>query len=296
MRGPRCPTVRPTLLRLLVVMPSRPSYSTSLRAAPDLAGAHILVVDDCPNELQLLIEILRVARCRISVAFDGVQAYHRAQAVAPDLILMDLRMPRMDGFASCRLLTATPSTQAIPIIMLTAATDLDDRLEGLEIGAIDYIVKPFEPAEVIARIRNHLKKALTSRSEHYLPALPDTPDASLVRAASQLLLRDVRNPPTVEDLAKQVGTHEKRLSRVFRDHLGKTVFEYLRDTRLQMAQRFLARTSMGTGEIAEEIGFSSAANFATAFRDRFGTTPSAWKRQHREVDITDPIQVPNTDA
>ncbi len=205
-------------------------------------------------------------------------------------------MPRMDGFASCRLLTATPSTQAIPIIMLTAATDLDDRLEGLEIGAIDYIVKPFEPAEVIARIRNHLKKALTSRSEHYLPALPDTPDASLVRAASQLLLRDVRNPPTVEDLAKQVGTHEKRLSRVFRDHLGKTVFEYLRDTRLQMAQRFLARTSMGTGEIAEEIGFSSAANFATAFRDRFGTTPSAWKRQHREVDITDPIQVPNTDA
>ncbi|MFX8227207.1 hypothetical protein ABTL27_20455, partial [Acinetobacter baumannii] len=78
-----------------------------------------------------------------------------------------------------------------------------------------------EPAEVIARIRNHLKKALTSRSEHYLPALPDTPDASLVRAACQVLLRDVRNPPTVEDLAKEVGTHEKRLSRVFRDHLGK---------------------------------------------------------------------------
>lgn len=277
-------------------MPSRSPYSTPLRAAPDLSGAHILVVDDRPNELQLLIEILRVARCRISVAFDGLQAYHRAQAVAPDLILMDVRMPRMDGFAACRLLAATPSTQAIPVIILTAAGDLDDRIEGLEIGAMDYIVKPFEPAEVIARIRNHLKKALRRHSVEHLPALPDSPDVSLVRAASEILLRDLRNPPALEDLAKLVGTHEKRLSRVFRDNLGQTVFEYLRDTRLRTAQRFLAETSMGIGDIAEEIGFSTAGNFATAFRERFGITPSDWRRQHGQVDATDPAEGLQPDA
>lgn len=277
-------------------MPSRLPYSTPLRAAPDLSGAHILIVDDRPNELQLLIEILRVARCRISVAFDGLQAYHRAQAVAPDLILMDVRMPRMDGFAACRLLAATPSTQTIPIIFLTAASDLDDRIEGLEIGAMDYIVKPFEPAEVIARIRNHLKKALRRHSVEHLPALPDSPDASLVRAASEILLRDLRNPPALEELAKLVGTHEKRLSRVFRDNLGQTVFEYLRDTRLQTAQRFLVETSMGIGDIAEEIGFSTAGNFATAFRERFGITPSEWRRQRGQLDATDPVEGLQPDA
>lgn len=279
-----------------VVMSSRLPGSTSLQAAPDISGAHILVVDDRPNELQLLIEILRTARCRISVAFDGLQAYHRAQAIAPDLILMDVRMPRMDGFAACRLLTATPATQAIPIIILTAESDLDRRIEGLETGAMDYIVKPFEPAEVIARIRNHLKKVLRRRVDEHLPALPDTPDASLVRAASEILLRDLRNPPPLEALAKRVGTHEKRLSRVFRDTLGQTVFEYLRDTRLRTAQRFLADTSMGIGDIADEIGFSTAGNFATAFRERFDMTPSDWRRQRGQIHADDSGDEPQPDA
>ncbi|AGK51662.1 response regulator [Burkholderia thailandensis MSMB121] len=277
-------------------MSARLPSSTSLRAAPVLSDAHLLVVDDRPNELQLLVEILRAAHCRISVAFDGLQAYHRAQAISPDLILMDVRMPHMDGFAACRLLTSTPSTQAIPIIMLTAAGDLEDRIEGLEIGAIDYIIKPFEPAEVIARIRNHLKKPPGSRPPEHLPALPDHPDASLVRAASEVLLRDLRNPPALEALAKLVGTHEKRLSRVFRDNLGQTVFEYLRDTRLRTAQRFLAQTSMGIGDIAQEIGFSNAGNFATAFRERFGVTPSDWRRLHGRGNATGTAEGRQPDA
>jgi CheY-like chemotaxis protein len=264
------------------------SSSTLPYIALDLAGAHILVVDDCPNEIQLLIEMLRASRCRISVAFDGAQAYNRAQLIAPDLILMDVRMPRMDGLTACRLLAANPATQAIPVLILTAHGDLDDRIRGLEIGAMDYIVKPFEPAEVVARIRNHLKKRLHKRLDEHLPALPDGPDASLVRAAAAVLLRDLRKAPTVEDLARLVGTHEKRLSRAFRDNLGQTAGEYIRDTRLKTAQRFLADTSMAISDIAEEIGFSTAANFATAFRERFNMTPSDWRRQNSRIHPGEP--------
>ena len=260
-------------------MSSRFPSSTLSLATQDISGAHILVVDDRPNELQLLIEILRASRCRISVAFDGAQAYNRAQLLAPDLILMDVSMPRMDGFTACRLLAANPATQSIPILILTAIDKLDDRIHGLELGAMDYIVKPFEPAEVIARIRNHLKKVIRRRLDEHLPVLPDGPDAVLVRAAVAVLLRDRRNAPTVEELAGLVGTHEKRLSRAFRDNLGQTVGEYVRHTRLKTAQRFLLDTSMSISDIAEEIGFSTAANFATAFRDRFGMTPSEWRRQ-----------------
>ncbi|MBN3779405.1 response regulator [Burkholderia sp. Ac-20345] len=265
-------------------MPSH-SSSPALRSTSDLDDAHILIVDDRPSDLRLLTEILRAARCRISVAFDGLQAYRRAEAISPDLILMDVRLPRMDGFAACRLLASTQSTQSIPVIILTAAADLQDRITGLETGAIDYIVKPFEPAEVVARIRNHLRRARRSRPFAHLPELPDNPDVALVRAATNLLLRDLRYPPALDDLAKQVGTHEKRLSRVFRENLGQTVFEYLRDMRLRAAMHFLSDTSMGIDDIADEIGFSTPGNFATAFRERFGVAPSVWRRQHRAVDV-----------
>ena len=243
-----------------------------------LSDAHILVVDDQPDQLRLLIEILRNAGCRISVAFDGSQAYQRALAIRPDLILMDVRMPRMDGFAACRLLAETSDTCAVPIVFLTAAVSLDERLEGLEIGGVDYISKPFEPAEVLARVRVHLSRA--SRHPYQQPDLPVTDTAGnsvIVRAAIRHLSQRLSTPPTVEQLARLVGTNEKRLSRAFRDELGQTVFEYLRSERLRVAQRLLTCSSLNIAQIAEEIGFSSAANFSTAFRDRFGVTPSAYR-------------------
>lgn len=286
------------VLRYTVRSPTSPRLSSPAlpHTAQEVAGAHILIVDDRPDELQLLIEILRASRCRISVAFDGAQAYNRAQLIAPDLILMDVRMPRMDGFTACRLLAANPATQAIPILILTAADKLDDRIHGLELGAMDYILKPFEPAEVIARIRNHLRKIIRRRLDEHLPDLPEGPDAALVRAAVAVLLRDLRHAPTVEELARLVGTHEKRLSRAFRDNLGQTVGEYIRDTRLKMAQRFLLDTSMSVSDIAEEIGFSTAGNFATAFRDRFAMTPSDWRRRKGRIEDDHPPAELQADA
>ncbi|TKC88855.1 response regulator transcription factor [Trinickia terrae] len=252
-----------------------------------LTDAHVLVVDDQPDQLRLLIDVLRSAGCRISVGFDGAQAYERALALSPDLILMDVRMPRMDGFAACRLLAADTRTCAIPIIFLTVAADLDERLEGLEIGGVDYVLKPFAPAEVLARIRVHL-----SRTNRTLPATKEemsAPDLSgdgvLVRAAVQHLSKRLNNPPGVEQLARIVGTNEKRLSRAFRDHLGETVFEHLRNERLRIAQNLLNNTPLSIARIAEEIGFSSAANFATAFRERFGVTPSTYRQEPRLQDL-----------
>lgn len=247
-----------------------------------LDDAHILVVDDQPDQLRLLIDILRQAGCRISIAFDGAQAHQRALAISPDLIVMDVRMPRMDGFAACRLLAETPATRDIPIIFLTAADELHERLEGLDIGAVDYVSKPFEPAEVLARIRVHLSRAGRRREDTAELRPADTAgNSAIVRAATRHLSQHLGLPPTVEQLARLVGTNEKRLSRAFREELGQTVFEYVRSERLRIAQHLLTRTPLSIAHIAEEIGFSSAANFATAFRERFGVSPSAY-RQERE--------------
>lgn len=253
-----------------------------------LTDVHLLVVDDQPDQLRLLIDVLRNAGCRISVGFDGSQAYQRALAISPDLILMDVRMPRMDGFAACRLLAADPRTWAIPVIFLTVAGELHERLNGLEIGGVDYVLKPFEADEVLARIRVHLARTRgNSHAGDEASSSDFTGNSVIVRAAIRHLSQNLNNPPTVEQLARLVGTSEKRLSRAFREDLGQTVFEYLRDERLRIAQRLLGQTPLSIANIAEEIGFSSAANFATAFRERFQMTPSTYREEQRGREPTD---------
>ncbi|HDR8922501.1 TPA: DNA-binding response regulator [Burkholderia vietnamiensis] len=248
-----------------------------------LSNAHILIADDQPDQLRLLVDLLRDTGCRISIAHDGVQACQRAQALLPDLVLMDVRMPRMDGFTACRRLAADPLTSAIPVIFLTVAGELHERIEGLEIGGVDYIVKPFEPAEVIARIRVQLMRMRRplpdEASAAPTVAAAGRDDGIIVRAAIRHLSRSLHEPPTVEQLARAVGTHEKRLSRAFRDNLGQTVFEYVRHERLRVARDLLDSTSLSIASIAKEIGFATPANFATAFRERFGITPTEWRRQ-----------------
>ena len=241
------------------------------------ANTHVLVVDDNLDELRLLIEALRSARSRISVAMDGMQAYQRALAGKPDLIVMDIRMPRMDGFTACRLLAAHPDTRDIPIIFLSSLCDLDRRLEGLGAGAVDYVIKPFEPAEVVARIQIHLRRIKRLEPDGGVQ-LEGTEDAPLVQAAIDYLLSHLHDPPTLDGLAKLLGTNEKRLSRAFRKNIGKTPFEYLRERRLELAKRLLVETSLAINAVGDETGFTSAANFATAFREHFGQTPSEYRR------------------
>ncbi|MGI4857734.1 MAG: response regulator [Janthinobacterium lividum] len=260
-------------------MPFLP-FSPAMDADPK--KSHVLIADDRPDELRLLVGLLRAEKFRISVAFDGHQAHSRAVVALPDLILMDVHMPRLDGFAACRLLRATPQTAHIPIIFLTSKASLSDRLEGLRNGGVDYIIKPFDAAEVIARIHIHLPQRLDAGTADAasLDAL-GSEDAMLVRAATSYLLAHLAHPPSVAGLAQRVGTYEKKVAQAFRNVLGKTVFEFVREERLRLAARLLRESSMSIGDIAAEVGFSSAANFGTAFRLHVGLTPSAFREQSR---------------
>lgn len=116
----------------------------------------VLVVDDIPNNIALLGALLK-DDYRVKVANNGLRALSITRAAdPPDLILLDIMMPGMDGYEVCRQLKADPSTKEIPVIFLTARTDLEDERKGLELGAVDYITKPFSPAIVKIRVRIHL--------------------------------------------------------------------------------------------------------------------------------------------
>ncbi|MBU1172901.1 MAG: hybrid sensor histidine kinase/response regulator [Proteobacteria bacterium] len=119
--------------------------------------ATLLIVDDNPHNIQLLKAILSLRGYQLIIAKNGVQALESVKAVLPDLIILDIMMPEMDGFEACQRLKENPATRTIPIIFLTAKSHIDDIMKGFELGAVDYITKPFSTNELMARVEIQLK-------------------------------------------------------------------------------------------------------------------------------------------
>ncbi|MDJ1171443.1 response regulator [Roseofilum sp. BLCC_M154] len=122
----------------------------------DFQDIVILIVDDNPTNLKVLSDTLKDLGWEILVALDGESAIEQAEYAQPDLILLDVMMPGIDGFETCRRLKSSPSTQDIPIIFTTALGEIEDKMRGFDVGAVDYITKPFRQEEVLARIKVHL--------------------------------------------------------------------------------------------------------------------------------------------
>ena len=116
----------------------------------------ILLVDDQPANLQVLFQTLEKLGSKLLFAKNGETALAIAQKALPDLILLDIMMPGIDGFEVCRRLKANPDTRKIPVIFLSALDETGDKVRGLQLGAVDYVAKPFQPEEVIARVNTHL--------------------------------------------------------------------------------------------------------------------------------------------
>jgi adenylate cyclase len=127
-----------------------------MSATPSSPSSRILIVEDTPANIQVLTATLKERGYQISVATNGRQALEVVARVRPDLILLDVMMPEMDGFETCRQLKASEQWRQIPVIFLTAKTDTADIVKGFELGAVDYVGKPFNAHELLARVNTHL--------------------------------------------------------------------------------------------------------------------------------------------
>lgn len=145
--------------------------NTSAPTAPvEKSGAQtgdiVLVVDDSPDTLSLINDTLEQAGIDVLVALDGSQALNIARRLRPDMILLDAVMPGLDGFETCRLLKSDPALASIPVIFMTGLTDSTDIVRGLESGGVDYLTKPIQPNELLARMKVHLSNARLTSSAH----------------------------------------------------------------------------------------------------------------------------------
>ncbi len=131
-------------------------------------GARILIVEDEPAQVELLEYNLKASGFETDVAMDGEEALLRIRESNPDLVILDWMLPGLSGVEVCRRIRADKSTRRVPIILLTARGEEQDRLRGLDTGADDYVVKPYSPSEVIARVRAVLRRAGTALDEEVI--------------------------------------------------------------------------------------------------------------------------------
>lgn len=128
----------------------------------------VLIVDDNPQNLQILGTIMERQGYDVAVAMNGVQALEFVNHDKPDIILLDIMMPEMDGFETCARLKRDPNTKTIPVIFLTARGESKDVLRGFKVGGVDYVTKPFRSAELLARVKTHIELKRAREEIHSL--------------------------------------------------------------------------------------------------------------------------------
>lgn len=253
----------------------------------ELKSKRILVVEDEDADRMLLAAYLDRQGCQVWFAHDGLAGIEQARLLQPDLILMDSQMPFCNGRDACKIISQDFRTQHIPIIFISGLTSSEHRVRGLLAGAVDYINKPFDFDEVKLRLMIHLKNRAQLRQE--LPSSATDESIShtssgnrhtiLFHSARTHLLKSLSTTLPMKELEKLTGTNSKHLNLAFKATVGVTVYEYLREERMQEARLLLQQTQQPVQDIAYEVGFTDSANFATAFKDRFGLTPREFRQK-----------------
>lgn len=252
----------------------------SLGFHPDFQP-HVLIIDDEPQQsLELLISMLRGEQLKVTLADNGQQGLQYARELQPNLILLDVYMPDIHGMFVAGQLQATAATRVIPIVFLTAAGASDSRLSGFLQGGVDYIVKPFLAAEALARVRVHLNYTFQAPPTRQPPTASE--EERILNEAMQIIRTSLTELPGLAELAERAGAYDKKLSAIFREHLGMSVFAWVREERLRISREWLAGSDMAIRDVATQVGFQSAANFATAFRKRMGMSPSQYRSLTRD--------------
>lgn len=278
--------------------------ASAVAASPDDAPTVLIVEDNA--ELRGFL-CLRLGRSyRIIEAGDGREGLARAREATPDAIITDGMMPELDGLAMTAALKSDPETDFIPVLMLTARGGADAVVRGMQAGADDYLAKPFDSAELAARVagliasrrrlRDRLARqveaeatgVLSSGTQERQPGQQPQEETAqaedpFLHQANTVLARHLSEPGfSVRDWADLLHMDRTTLFRKYKAATGQSPDEALREERLQRAADLLRKRAGNVAEVADAVGFASVSAFSRRFRERFDATPAAYARGQRD--------------
>lgn len=238
----------------------------------------ILIVEDEDSIRESLQDMLEINGYNVTVAENGVEALKSIQEQKPDLIISDVMMPEMDGFEFLKAVKCNTKTELVPIIMLTAKVELESKLYGLELGADDYITKPFEFRELNLKINNLLQryqKLIKTLSTLPKENVIDSQDSVFIKKLNLLFDEQLDNSKlNMDDIASQLNMSSSTFNRWHKKIVGKSPNQYIKEYRLNRAKEMIQLNYGSVSEIAFKTGFSSLSYFSTVYTDFFGINPS----------------------
>ena len=247
----------------------------------------VLIVEDQP-ELRGFLKNILSEYYQVVTAENGLEGWNQALNEIPDLIISDIRMPEMDGFTLCQKLKEDRRTSHIPVVLLTAKSSKPNKIKGLEIGADDYLIKPFDEDELIALLKNRLRqrellRKQFSRSIYLEPAklaLTST-DETFLKQALQVMEQNMDNPDfKVEAFTKEMGMSRTQMHRKLKALTDQNTTAFMRSIRLKRAAQLLKENHGNVSEVSDTVGFNRVSTFIKEFRKVYQITPLQYRKEH----------------
>ena len=243
----------------------------------------VLIVEDNADIRQFIRQHLQPFY-QITEAADGLAGHTTATETIPDLILSDVMMPKMDGVELCHKLKTNEKTAHIPVILLTAKASGEGKIEGLETGADDYIIKPFEAAELLVRIKNLIESRRKLR-EHFSRQITLEPASIAITSVDEQFLQRVMQIIEahmsdtsfgVDAFGREVGMSRTQLYRKLHALTDQSPSEFIKTIRMKRAAALLLQQYGNIGEVAFAVGYNDPSYFTKCFREVFGQAPSEY--------------------
>lgn len=258
----------------------------TVTSIPEEDAPILLVVED-NMDVRAFIQSVFKKEYQVVEAVDGEEGIAKAEELIPDIIISDIMMPKVSGLGLCETLKKDERTSHIPIILLTAKTEEEAQYRGLETGADDYIVKPFNSKLLETRVRNLVASRIQLR-ERYSQEVILKPkniaisrvDEKFIEKVQAVMDQYLTNPDfSAEDFSSKVGMSRMQLHRKLKALIGLSTSELIRNERLKMAALLLQESDVQVAEICYQVGFNNPSYFAKCFKETYGCLPSEYSQK-----------------